>query len=159
MRALLKSILPQSAINARRKLRDSRGLMEVETRDVNTDVFPTEINIDQYFADPKIDKSWKDAHSIISHVTGKENRFDGVNPGDRQAIYKLIAGLQPKSILEIGTHIGFSTLHMAMAAKTYGDDFKLIDWDHLDIYSEQEAYGRIYNDIFIENIKKQKLYK
>jgi hypothetical protein len=40
-----------------------------------------------------------------------------------------------------------------------GDDFKLIDWDHLDIYSEQEAYGRIYNDIFIENIKKQTLYK
>ena len=40
-----------------------------------------------------------------------------------------------------------------------GDNFKLIDWDHLDIYSEQEAYQRIYNDVFIENMKKRIIYK
>lgn len=141
MKALLKSILPQSAINARRMLRDKRGLMNVHPRDVNTDVFPTAIDVGAYFADPKIDKSWNDAHSIISHVTGAENRFDGVNPGDRQAIYKLIAGLKPKSILEIGTHIGFSTLHMAMAAKTYGDDFKITTVDIEDVNAPNAAWA------------------
>ena len=40
-----------------------------------------------------------------------------------------------------------------------GDNFKLIDWDHLDIYTEQEAFKRIYNDIFIENMKKRVIYK
>ena len=40
-----------------------------------------------------------------------------------------------------------------------GDNFKLIDWDHLDIYSEQEVYQRIYNDVFIENMKKRIIYK
>ena len=40
-----------------------------------------------------------------------------------------------------------------------GDDLKLIDWDHLDIYTEQEVFGRIYNDIFTESIKKRTLYK
>ena len=40
-----------------------------------------------------------------------------------------------------------------------GDIFKLIDWDHLDIYSEQEVYQRIYNDVFIENMKKRIIYK
>ena len=39
------------------------------------------------------------------------------------------------------------------------DNFKLIDWDHLDIYSEQEVYQRIYNDVFIENMKKRIIYK
>ena len=39
----------------------------------------------------------------------------GVNPGDRRAIYHLVAGLRPHSVLEIGTHIGASTVHIATA--------------------------------------------
>jgi predicted O-methyltransferase YrrM len=41
----------------------------------------------------------------------------GVNPGDRRAIYCLIRHLAPNSILEVGTHIGVSTLHIALALK------------------------------------------
>ena len=40
-----------------------------------------------------------------------------------------------------------------------GDNFKLIYCDHIDIYTEQEAFKRIYNDIFIENMKKRVIYK
>lgn len=39
----------------------------------------------------------------------------GVNPGDRRAIYHLVRFLKPKSILEIGTHIGASVIHFAAA--------------------------------------------
>ena len=141
MKALLKSILPQSAINAQRNIKSRRGLMRSEKRDVDIAPLPEHIDTETYFADPKIDKSWKDAHAIISHVTGTENRFDGVNPGDRQAIYKLIAGLQPTSILEIGTHIGFSTLHMAMAAKTYSDEFKITTVDIEDVNAPNAAWA------------------
>jgi hypothetical protein len=39
----------------------------------------------------------------------------GVNPGDRRAIYYLIRAMNPRSVLEIGTHIGASTVHLASA--------------------------------------------
>ena len=41
----------------------------------------------------------------------------GVNPGDRRAIYCLTRHLNPKSVLEIGTHIGVSTVYIAAALK------------------------------------------
>jgi predicted O-methyltransferase YrrM len=38
---------------------------------------------------------------------------DGVNPGDRRAISALTSHLEPRDVLEIGTHIGSSTLTLA----------------------------------------------
>ena len=38
-----------------------------------------------------------------------------MNPGDRRAIYYLISHFKPRSVLEIGTHIGASTIHVAAA--------------------------------------------
>ncbi len=42
----------------------------------------------------------------------------GVNPGDQRAIFYLIAALKPERILEVGTHIGASTSHLAVALKS-----------------------------------------
>jgi len=39
----------------------------------------------------------------------------GVNPGDRRAIYYLISHFRPASVLEVGSHIGASTVHIAAA--------------------------------------------
>jgi len=39
----------------------------------------------------------------------------GVNPGERQAIFYLISALKPSSVLEVGTHIGASTVHISSA--------------------------------------------
>ena len=39
----------------------------------------------------------------------------GVNPGDRRAIYNLVRMLRPEAVLEVGTHIGASTVHIASA--------------------------------------------
>ena len=41
----------------------------------------------------------------------------GVNPGDRRALYQLIRGLGPARVLEVGTHIGASTAHLAAALR------------------------------------------
>jgi predicted O-methyltransferase YrrM len=41
----------------------------------------------------------------------------GINPGDQRAIYSLIRALEPESVLEVGTHIGCSTVHIALALK------------------------------------------
>lgn len=39
----------------------------------------------------------------------------GVNPGDRRAVYYLASYLRPARVLEVGTHIGASTIHLAAA--------------------------------------------
>jgi predicted O-methyltransferase YrrM len=41
----------------------------------------------------------------------------GVNPGDRRALYYLVRAVRPELLLEIGTHIGSSTVALALAAK------------------------------------------
>ena len=50
----------------------------------------------------------------------------GVNRGDRRALYYLMRSLRPKSILEVGTSIGASTIHTALALKAN----QLEDIDH-----------------------------
>ena len=48
---------------------------------------------------------------------------DSVNPGDRRAVYFLVRYLRPRSVLEIGTHLGASTVHIAAALRqTQRDD-------------------------------------
>lgn len=41
----------------------------------------------------------------------------GVNPGDQRALYALAAALEPDFVLEIGTHIGCSTVSLALALR------------------------------------------
>jgi predicted O-methyltransferase YrrM len=41
----------------------------------------------------------------------------GVNPGDQRALYHLVRALNPSSLLEIGTHLGCSTVNLALAAR------------------------------------------
>ena len=45
----------------------------------------------------------------------------GVNAGDRRALYCLLRALRPKRVLEIGTHIGASTAHIAAALRDNDD--------------------------------------
>jgi len=56
---------------------------------------------------PKVEKEL-DAFNIPD-FTG------GVNPGDRRAIFYLMRYFKPNSVLEIGTHIGASTVNIASA--------------------------------------------
>ena len=65
-------------------------------------------------ASHEIEMGWRDIKKkidafVVPEMTG------GVNLGDRKAIYFLIRGFKSSSVLEIGTHIGASTLHIALA--------------------------------------------
>jgi predicted O-methyltransferase YrrM len=66
------------------------------------------------FGSPEIASTWSDASRAISQFEIPEDA-GGVNPGDRRAIYYLISAIRPASVLEIGTHIGASTVHIAAA--------------------------------------------
>jgi predicted O-methyltransferase YrrM len=72
------------------------------------------VALKELFASHEIEMEWDNIKKridtfVIPDMTG------GVNPGDRKAIYSLISGFKPSSVLEIGTHIGASTLHIASA--------------------------------------------
>ena len=63
----------------------------------------------------------------------------GVNVGDRRAVFYLISAIKPTTVLEVGTHIGASTIHIASALATNSDnDVSLTSVDIKDVNSQVE---------------------
>lgn len=111
------------------------------------------------FKSDETEKWWEQSQEAISNL----NLLDasgGVNPGDRKAIYHLICALQPSSVLEVGTHIGASTIHIASALDRSGlvdkKNAKFTTVDIIDVNSETKKpwlkYGAPYSPA--EMIKK-----
>jgi|SRR5882672_1158099 len=63
-----------------------------------------------------IGHEWEQIGNEIAAL-GITEKAAGVNPGDRRAVYHLVRSLAPGSVLEIGTHIGASTVHAAVALR------------------------------------------
>ena len=70
----------------------------------------------EIFTSHHINSEWPEVERDISMFSIPDNA-GGVNPGDRRAIYYLIRHLCPRAVLEIGTHIGASTVHILAALK------------------------------------------
>lgn len=122
MKALLKSILPQQAINILRDTQSKQGLARLPKKTFTTQnlVANDRLPLDAILKSGLDLQSWSDDNAAISAIFGNRDEFGGVNPGDRRALYTLIATLKPVNVLEIGTHIGASTLYIARALKTAG---------------------------------------
>ena len=65
--------------------------------------------------DDSIRRTAEVASEEIGSVFASGDVRGATNPGDRCAIYSLVRRLQPKRVLEIGTHVGGSTLYIAKA--------------------------------------------
>ena len=61
--------------------------------------------------------NWEEDHKITTTFELPE-MTGGVNSGDQRALYYLIQHFKPNILLEVGTHIGCSTVHIAMALKS-----------------------------------------
>jgi len=94
-----------------RKNLDALGAMTCDTSTLKT----VESSVlTEIFASNDMHSSWIEAKKKIDSfeipdLTG------GVNPGDRRTLYYLLRYFKPNAVLEIGTHIGASTLHLAAA--------------------------------------------
>jgi len=76
----------------------------------------TASDIRDIFTNRDLDQEWTEvAGTLNAHCAIADGATSAVNPGDRRAIYYLIRGFRPKRILEIGTHVGASTVHIAAA--------------------------------------------
>lgn len=97
----------------------------------------------------------EDIHSLWSKSKMEMDFYNipdgtgGVNPGDRRALYYLISKFKPTSILEVGTHIGASTIHIATALKAIGIKANLTTLDIRDVnstsYKPWLEYGAKYS--------------
>jgi len=82
----------------------------------------TEADLGGIFSSDVIANEWRPVEDQMALMDIPEGA-DSVNPGDRRALYYLVRHFRPRSVLEIGTHLGASTMHIAAALrKTQQDD-------------------------------------
>jgi predicted O-methyltransferase YrrM len=72
-------------------------------------------------------ESFTKDHARITELMPMRDIGGGVNPGDRRAIYYLASHFKPRSVLEIGTHIGASTTYLASALNYFGGHLTTVD--------------------------------
>lgn len=71
----------------------------------------------------------------------------GVNQGDQKAIFSLVHGARPTSVLEVGTHIGASTVHLASALRSTHEnsEFHLTTVDLIDVNNQHNKHWEKYS--------------
>ena len=134
--------LKRRILNKYNLLKSVLKLLVCKKRTFNLDNLSKKHNINEIFNDNLTDKNY----FIDQNIIIKSNIPDlkgGVNEGDRKAIYFLITKLQPHNILEIGTHIGSSTLSLALAAKKYGGKIDTVDI--VDVNNEEINYWKKFS--------------
>lgn len=123
MKKLLKAVLPAPFLHAALDMREAGRLACVQRLPFEPANLLPEGIVDTgvIFGNDTFEAGWKEDHAAISGLFGDGNRSGGINPGDRRALYCLIRALRPRSVLEVGTHIGASTLYIARALKNNGE--------------------------------------
>ena len=145
MKQILKKILPKPVIQQAVILRDQIRLNMTPQKNF-TEVALTSAMSPQALADilnnSDREQSWKEALEKITNVCGKNTAMGGVNPGDRRALYYLVHALRPQNLLEVGTHIGASTVFLAEALKSVSPQARMTTVDILNVNDPQ---GPWYN--------------
>jgi len=146
LKKMLRRVAPGfvvSYVKGYRNKKDIKALQELAP--VNCDSSnlksTSAISLTNIFKDKVTDVSWSEQSEVIEKF--KIPDFTGgVNPGDRRAIHYLVRYFKPESVLEIGTHIGASTVHIATALHQNNFESKnkvrLTTLDILDVNSEEE---------------------
>jgi predicted O-methyltransferase YrrM len=75
----------------------------------------TSARIARIFLSDRLNAEWREIEKEMLTLGIAGEKPDAINPGDRRAIYYLVRHFRPRTVLEIGTHLGASTLHVAAA--------------------------------------------
>jgi predicted O-methyltransferase YrrM len=120
--------------------RDERDFRHAPTLSCDTSSLTrdlTQAHIDRVLSSAELEREWLRVEQVLASLDITDTA-GGVNPGDRRAIYYLVRGFGAALVLEIGTHIGASTLHIAAALKAAHDanpmdEHKLTTVDVVDV--------------------------
>jgi len=113
---LIRQFTPAFIERFIRKQIDAKELRTVNILKCNPDklCITSNITLSDIFDSPQSNKEWDHTYKIVKTFNIPDGT-GGINPGDRKALFYLIKNLAPSSVLEIGTHIGASTTHIAAA--------------------------------------------
>lgn len=122
MNPTLKAMIPLPALNVARLLVDLQSLMRTGKLpfDAANLKAANDLPLDAIWNDPAIARGWEEDRAFLRTVMTQEHMNGGVNPGDQRALYYLVRALKPQRFLEVGTHIGASTLFIARALRANG---------------------------------------
>lgn len=112
----------------------------------------SDVDIDAILAAPGVNEAWEASRAALERLHIPDGT-GGVNPGDRRAIFHLVSALKPRSVLEVGTHIGASTTHIAAALYQSklrsGVEGRLVSVDVTDVNCHRirqwERYGSSFS--------------
>ena len=86
--------------------------------------------------DKEINNDFNEAKKKINKL-GIPNLTGGVSPIDQELIFKIIRAIKPRKILEIGTHIGSSTVSIALALALQKEEGFIKTVDIQDVNDEK----------------------
>jgi predicted O-methyltransferase YrrM len=162
LKEILRPILPDfikskiKAINETRELKKFTSQKRMNC--VTGDLMPEKgVSLSDIFNSDEIRVLWEKSKVELDGLNIPD-QTGGVNPGDRRALYYLISKFKPMSVLEIGTHIGASTIHIAAALKANDIKGNLTTVDIRDVNSTSLKpwleYGTKYSPAqMIEELK------
>jgi predicted O-methyltransferase YrrM len=132
----ITKLLPKSVINFIRIFRDNFELSNLPVSRISTNQLASYQDVEfikNTMNDERFHQKWTNIKNELEALELPENT-GGVNSGDQRAIAYLIWKYNPCSVLEIGTHIGCSTVHIAAALRELKDkDHKIITVDIRDV--------------------------
>lgn len=116
LRHLIAGLLPRPLLNRARIARDRLGLRSLDKPpcDCGRLGAMTQEELHALFASPDLAAEWSAVESWLGTL-GALTVTGGVNAGDQRALYYLARSLRINAVLEIGTHVGSSTIALAHA--------------------------------------------
>jgi len=145
LRNTVKMIVPDSILTGAMMVRERRRLARLPVGRFAAEPLRqiSRTELEAAFQRDAISEAWQRDLTRISAVMPYEDIYESVCPGERRAIYHLIAFFKPRRLLEIGTHIGASTLVIAQSLASHGaPESQLITGDILDVNNPQQGAFR-----------------
>ena len=132
-----------------RTMRERLRLRRVATVPCNTATLGVSqgLGLRDAFHCKQYDEEWETVAAELAQLAIPQDT-GGVNPGDGRAIYYLVRHLRPRTVLEVGTHIGASTVHIGAALRALhrldtGTSRKLVTVDIVDVNGPQSAWAHL----------------
>jgi predicted O-methyltransferase YrrM len=146
VKRLIKAIVPRPILNTAVETKDWLRLVTLRQQAFDSGNLRNAdtLQLADIFENKEIVAAWEEDHSVIKSLYGDYDHMGGVNPGDRRALYYLIMALKPQNVLEVGTHIGASTVHIARALKRLNQNGRMTSADILDVnHPDQGAWKQM----------------
>jgi len=103
-------------IRTRREKRDLNQLRSIPCNATALSRSIDQTKLQQFFLSQDMESEWLEVDREISSLRITE-KAGGITAGDRRALYYLLRYLRPRAVLEIGTYIGASTVHIIAALR------------------------------------------